>query len=333
MILKRGLGLFGAWILTATGVLACEGKDVALQIAAEEVTLTPDTLDGVRIEGAWELTAPDPSFGGFSGLVVASGHDGSAEGDGLRSLVAIGDRGLSMSGVYRTDRADCIIEALTNEQLLDLNREALSGDAADAEALAAGPGAGLLIAFERNHRIQHLTHDGVASVLADPSFATLPFNAGLEALAIVPEGVDGAGDVIAIAERAGEDGFPVFRIAGGVEGGASAVETRLMLPGPHRVTGADIGADGALYLVRRHYDPLIGVDIVIEAMPLPALFAPDAAAATRRLARFGPESGIDNMEAIAVSRLGADETRLTLISDDNFSHDQRTLLIELSLTE
>ncbi|MEO1724607.1 MAG: hypothetical protein AAFR84_19685, partial [Pseudomonadota bacterium] len=107
MILKRGLGLFGAWILTATGALACEGKDVALQIVAEEVTLTPDTLDGVRIEGAWELTAPDPSFGGFSGLVVASGHDGSAEGDGLRSLVAIGDRGLSMSGVYRTDRADC----------------------------------------------------------------------------------------------------------------------------------------------------------------------------------------------------------------------------------
>ena len=43
---------------------------------------------------------------------------------------------------------------------------------------------------------------------------------------------------------------------------------------------------------------------------------------------------IDNMEGIAVSREPDGETRLTLISDDNFRRDiQRTLLLQFSLRD
>ncbi|MEL7172217.1 MAG: esterase-like activity of phytase family protein, partial [Pseudomonadota bacterium] len=136
--------------------------------------------------------------------------------------------------------------------------------------------------------------------------------------------------LIAIAENPDANGFPVFLLKGGVAARTAPIESRLVLPGPHRVTGADIGPDGTLYLVRRHFDRAIGVDIVVEAMPLSALFDENAASATRVLARFGPESGIDNMEGIAVSRDGP-ETRLTILSDDNFNPGQRTLLVELSL--
>ena len=41
---------------------------------------------------------------------------------------------------------------------------------------------------------------------------------------------------------------------------------------------------------------------------------------------------IDNMEGIGVHRAGA-ETVLTLISDNNFSMLQRTLLLQFSLVE
>ena len=40
---------------------------------------------------------------------------------------------------------------------------------------------------------------------------------------------------------------------------------------------------------------------------------------------------IDNMEGIGVHRTAEDETVLTLISDDNFSPIQRTLLLQFTL--
>jgi len=42
---------------------------------------------------------------------------------------------------------------------------------------------------------------------------------------------------------------------------------------------------------------------------------------------------IDNMEGIAVHRSSAGETILTLISDDNFSPLQRTLLMQFALPD
>ena len=42
---------------------------------------------------------------------------------------------------------------------------------------------------------------------------------------------------------------------------------------------------------------------------------------------------IDNMEGLSVHRSAAGETVLTLISDDNFSVIQRTLLLQFTLAE
>ena len=42
---------------------------------------------------------------------------------------------------------------------------------------------------------------------------------------------------------------------------------------------------------------------------------------------------IDNMEGLSVHRSAAGETVLTLISDDNFSIIQRTLLLQFTLAE
>jgi hypothetical protein len=42
---------------------------------------------------------------------------------------------------------------------------------------------------------------------------------------------------------------------------------------------------------------------------------------------------IDNMEGLAVHRTAAGETVLTMISDDNFSPLQRTVLLQFTLRE
>jgi hypothetical protein len=42
---------------------------------------------------------------------------------------------------------------------------------------------------------------------------------------------------------------------------------------------------------------------------------------------------IDNMEAASITRMSTGETVLTLISDDNFSVLQRTLLLQFTLVE
>jgi len=42
---------------------------------------------------------------------------------------------------------------------------------------------------------------------------------------------------------------------------------------------------------------------------------------------------IDNMEGLSVHRSAGGETVLTLISDDNFSAVQRTLLLQFTLVE
>jgi hypothetical protein len=42
---------------------------------------------------------------------------------------------------------------------------------------------------------------------------------------------------------------------------------------------------------------------------------------------------IDNMEGLSVHRGAAGETVLTLVSDDNFSIIQRTLLLQFTLAE
>jgi hypothetical protein len=42
---------------------------------------------------------------------------------------------------------------------------------------------------------------------------------------------------------------------------------------------------------------------------------------------------IDNMEALAAHRNAAGETILTILSDDNFSKLQRTLLLRFALIE
>ena len=83
-------------------------------------------------------------------------------------------------------------------------------------------------------------------------------------------------------------------------------------------------------MVLREYSLLFGVRIRVmryrlgtHGLPLPG--------SAETLAAFEAESGIDNMEGISLDRGGQGETRLWLISDNNFRSSQRTLLVRFEV--
>ena len=88
--------------------------------------------------------------------------------------------------------------------------------------------------------------------------------------------------------------------------------------------------DGGIVLLERRFRYSEGVKMRIRRIAAKDL-KPDALIEGEILLEANDSLNIDNMEGIAVHRSSAGETILTLISDDNFSALQRTLLMQFAL--
>jgi hypothetical protein len=85
-----------------------------------------------------------------------------------------------------------------------------------------------------------------------------------------------------------------------------------------------------LLLLERSFSPLSGVAMQIRRIPLASL-KEDAVADGPVLINADMGFQIDNMEGLGVHRTPQGETVLTLVSDDNFSVIQRSLLLQFTL--
>jgi hypothetical protein len=282
----------------------------ALRIDAAPVEIAPAELRGMRLRGAVELTSDHPSFGGVSGLLV----------DG-RTLLAVTDQGWLLRSPLADDQPGLRPAGGEIAPLKDPAGGRPGSGAGDAEALARVGGT-LAVAFERDHRVAVLAGDRPGRTISGRRFDRLGFNEGIEALATLPDG-----RLLAIAEAPVDGAFPMFLI----DDAGVAATGALPRSGPHFVTGADLGPDGRLYLLRRDFSLLGGLSIRIERYRLGADGFPRPE--TREtLAAFESGSGIDNMEAIALWRDGV-RTRLAIASDDNFNLLQRTILIDFEVLD
>jgi hypothetical protein len=279
-------------------------------VTAEPVAITGGELDGLALGGAWVLRGDHRNFGGFSGLVVTG-----------ERLYAVSDQGWWFGATLVEGNATLRLADARLAPMRDSEGDRYTKAGGDAEGLTR-LGGRLVVSFERDHRLMLLRDSGRMGATIQPrAFEQFRSNKGLEALASLPDG-----RLIVLAEGADDGGVPVFLIgpAGDV------TEARLPRVGSHSVTGADIGPDGRLYLVLREYSVLFGVGIRVmryrlgaDGLPLPA--------SAETLAAFENESGIGNMEGIALERGTDGETRLWLISDDNFRWPQRTLLVRFEV--
>ena len=255
----------------------------------------------------------EPWFGGFSGVEVLE--------NGSR-VVLLTDRRTLMHGIMI--RQDGQLTGVNLEQPFTIryaNSQKVRYNFADSEGLAIAADGTAYVSFENATRVAEVSlESGITSRLPDhPDFARMKRNAGLEALAIHPDGT-----LYTLPEQTAphETSFPLYTFA------SDQWQRAYEIPrdGPFLTTGADFDAKGRFYLLERALGPL-GFRSRIRRFDLEA---PDLGAET--LLETGPGQ-FDNLEALAIWIDTAGVTHLTLVSDDNFRTIQRTQIVEYRLTE
>ena len=273
------------------------------------------------------LSASHPGFGGFSGL--------SRSTDGRR-LVAMSDNAqwLTAEIATRDGRLAGLSRAVLAPLLFADGRLLRQTRFYDTEGLTIADGTAY-VSVERRHAVLRFdfARDGVGArgrlIPVPREVQALPSNSGLEAIGVAPPRSPLAGALVAIAERAGDGETTPTRgvILTGPKAGSFDVARR----NDFDVTDLAFLRNGEVLLLERRFSILGGLAARLRRLA-PDAIRPGALADGPVIFESDPSTQIDNMEGLCVHREG-DETIVTMISDDNFSSIQRTLLLEFVLAE
>ena len=331
----RGAGLIAAGLVAACVTFQpTEAEPIAVN--STPIPLYPsnpgDQRAGVlTYRGGLLLTSNDRNFGGLSDLAVSA--DGS-------EILAISDGGSWLRARLAYDEAGNLsrLTAADMAPMLNSAGRPIRGGARDAEGLTLertndlhGP---VIVSFER--RVRVLRYDLSKGFSALPE--TVPIgdwvqplrtNAQLEALTLLrPDTLM----VFAESRIGNED------IRGALEAypGNGKPQTQRLSVVPHdpfSITSAAKAPDGGIFLLERRYSLLGGV-----GMELRHIAGSDVHESARLdgkvLANLSfQDANIDNMEGLAVRRGPKGETLLYIVSDNNFSPLQRTLLLMFELKQ
>ena len=264
----------------------------------------------------YRWSADIENFGGYSGLWVSD--DGSA-------FKTVSDRGRFVEGTFQR-RGDAISDVAV-ERSGDirerLGREAPDGFMEDAEGLDLAPDGSIILSFEGHHRVRRWTDFREEPELLHPIrfFYHLQSNSGFEAVTVDADGV-----IYAVPERSGrwEKPFPVWRLRAGVWDDELSLRRR----DRYLVVGADFGPDGRLYLLEREFTWYAGFRNRIRRFVLRSEGFDDGTTLLEtEFAEF------DNFEGISVWQAADGRLVATLISDDNFSPLQATVIAEFRLPD
>ena len=283
--------------LTATPVSLGEDSQIARRI--------PQT---VSIAGAWQLSSSHANFGGLSGLALIP----EAEGGGL---LAVTDAG----AFVWIDLEDGAPASARLAYMQGLDGSQYTGKSeGDAEGLVYQDGLAL-VSFERDFRIEAFAVAACGGNALGAPVAALPDrygnrsvdeNQGPEALFLTPDGVLGFGYEGMLGTS------PLGRVL--ADGTAEWTGETAPTPMAHGLVGMEQVAmpDGSLRTLQlfRAWDPLQGNRI--------RLVWGEGEEESLSLAR---PLLVDNFEGIAAEATGSG-LRVWIVSDDNFSARQRTLL-------
>jgi len=278
-----------------------------------------------------------------SGLVLTSRFPGFGGLSAWRWLETKGERFISVSdhGSWFTGRI--LYRGREMSGLADVEAAPLLGPDSrpitargwfDSEAIALdGPFA--YVALERVNQVlrydfsKGFTRARGEVVPLPPAARKLPNNKGLEALVMVPRGLPLAGTLIAISERGLDRNGNIigFLIGGPTPGQFSVVRSNNF-----DVSDAVLLANGELLVLERKFSWLTGVGIRIRRVALKSL-SPGAVVDGPSIFEADLGHEVDNMEGIDAHVTPQGDIVLTMVSDDNFSMLQRTLLLQFALVE
>ena len=319
----------GIYMIIAITVIALHPNRIPMRTVHAEplhVQTTPIVLDpaapqrthfgAMTFLSGFKLRASDKRFGGLSGLAIKP--DGSM-------LYSVSDRGHAISVRLIHDQQgrlialrDWTIEALQTPQ-----GNALSGDLIDAEAIERGPDGSFLVAFERLHRIWRYASLTARPhlVATPPDLQQAPSNGGIEAMTILPDG-----RLLVLTERYKRPGG---MLKGWLIEGDHFMSLSYAVTNSFRPTDLAVLQQDVLVL-ECHYLSIFGASVRIQRISGDSLKA-GSSLQGQELLRLQSPLNIDNFEGLAVFESEPFGILLYLISDDNFSPFQRTLLLQFRL--
>jgi hypothetical protein len=298
----------------------------AIEIQAREITqfdrrnAQTKRFGALEFAGGLVLQSTHKHFGGLSGLYIAP--------DGVNFLTH-SDRGHWLRGKFKLDGDR--VTGIENAEMAPMRgpdgRTLTARKWNDTESLTVD-GDTVYIGIERvNQILRYRLSEGLPGrgipIRTPNGVRRLPFNQGLEALAFVPKGMPLAGSLLAISEGGlDEAGNTIAFIIGGQNPGIFTVRRT----DKFEVADAAISPTGHLVIVERYFRFLTGIHLRIRAIPL-ADIKPGAVVDGKVLLEADNNFDIDNMEALSITKNASGQIVLTLLSDNNFSYFQRTILL------
>ena len=314
--LALGIGLAFVAVGGVRTIYPSDSQDISLKPLA----LNPDNptmrrVGGLEFIAAWELRSKNGDFGGISALTALK--------DGR--FVGIGDAGtligFGLTNDATTDRP--FIAPLPNLHGPEINYKDR-----DSEGIAYDPDSGQFwVSFEGHHAIRRYSGSfaRLTGIMRPAAMQNWPKNKGAESIIRLKNG-----QFIIIAESVDDGTHPALLFSGDpVDRGTNITQFRFRPPAGYRVTDGVQLPDGRIALVNRSIGFLQGFSAKISLLN-PNDISISAVAAGTVIASLASPLLVDNMEGIAVTTEGS-RIYLWLVSDNNFSILQRTILMKFRL--
>jgi hypothetical protein len=273
------------------------------------------------------LTSSFRGFGGLSSLRL------DTKG---RQFISASDKGTWFTGriVYRDKEMTGLADVEAAPMLAADGKPVTAHRWFDTESIALD-GSLVYVGIERVNRIMRFdfakgyTRARGEEVEVPPAVRKLPYNRGLEAMVVVPRDRPLGGTLIAISERGLDAGRNLVAF---LIGGPSPGQFAIRRTDHFDISDACLLPSGDLLILERKFSLTGGVGIRIRRIALKTI-APGALVdgPTIFTADLGQE--IDNFEGLDAFANDDGEIVVTLVSDDNFSLLQRTLLLQFTLVD
>jgi len=318
-------------LLLATSASAEEATINAVPITSFQNAALGEPTQRLIFRGGLQLSSVTDTFGGLSGI-------GFTSADGKLTMVS--DRGNFISGQLIHNEAGAPlslvgvrIEPIQNSKGADLPR----AYARDAEALAIierdGVPAVVRVGFENLTRVADFDLEngvptGAAREVSIPAWLSdTRTNESLEAVCVAPPASPIAGSTLLLTEGviSGDGAHEAYLLGKNDRGPLTYRSGSGSNP-----TDCAFLPNGDLLVLER------GVVLVNFAAKLLRVKAADVrpnAEMQGEILFEGVGGDLDNFEGLAVHTMPSGETRITLISDNNFNDWQRNLLLEFTLAD
>jgi len=279
------------------------------------------TVGALEFLGAWELTSNHERFGGFSGLAILPGDRLLALSDAAE--IAVFAKPAPRRSVRQMTAAIAPLPWKGKQEPTYKDR--------DAESLAYDAQTGRFwVGYEQRHAIRRFSlgmarEDGIAR---PAQMRGWPSNGGAESLARLN---DGRLLVLAESDESRVGGYSALLFPADPVNPLTALPLAFsyLPPDGFKPTDAVQLPDGKLLILHRSLSLPSGFGAALTIAD-PARITPGRPWSGKLIAKWGAPLLIDNMEGLAIEQSGG-KTIIWIISDNNFTLLQRTLLMKFAL--